>query len=458
MRLVVAILVVICAIAMVLPTPAGLSREGQRVLAIALLAITLWSTEALPMGVTGMLVVVALVFTGSVPGIKDALIGFAQPVVYFLIGVLTIGLAVSKSGLAERIARLSLQKCKGRPLTLFVQLLMSLPFMTLLLPSATTRSGILVHVYEQALELSRVPRNAPLAKAVMMALNSINRLASTMILTGGVTPVLSAALVGGMSWTRWLVLMSVPYCVLLTIGAGLVFWIYRRGFQGALPMLPPAALTPLSGAEVRTALITLGASALWLTDALHHLHPALPALIAWICLIAPGIGVLTWKAFEQNMSWSTFFVFGSSLSLAHALIDSGAGSWIGQIIAHSAPVLVKHPMIVVMVLIFSAALVRFLIPTIAGYLAIAIPIAMSIGSATGLNPVLCGLLVMIAGDAVLYYPAQSSSSLVVYERGYLSAPEIFRFGVLMTFVAFLVVLGVALPYWGLVGEPLVLIK
>ena len=35
-------------------------------------------------------------------------------------------------------------------------------------------------------------------------------------------------------------------------------------------------------------------------------------------------------------------------------------------------------------------------------------------------------------------------SLVVYERGYLSAPEIFRFGVLMTLVAFFVVLVVAL--------------
>ena len=63
-------------------------------------------------------------------------------------------------------------------------------------------------------------------------------------------------------------------------------------------------------------------------------------------------------------------------------------------------------------------------------------------------------MVMIAGDAVLYYPAQSASSLVVYERGHLSAPEIFRFGLLMTVLAYLVVLLVALPYWAAVGEPL----
>jgi hypothetical protein len=55
---------------------------------------------------------------------------------------------------------------------------------------------------------------------------------------------------------------------------------------------------------------------------------------------------------------------------------------------------------------------------------------------------------------VLYYPAQSASSLAVYERGYLTAPEIFLFGVWMTLIAFVVVLAVALPYWEAVGEPL----
>jgi di/tricarboxylate transporter len=98
--------------------------------------------------------------------------------------------------------------------------------------------------------------------------------------------------------------------------------------------------------------------------------------------------------------------------------------------------------------------VRLLIPNITGFLATTIPIAMSIGTATGVNPVICGLAVMIAGDAVLYYPAQSASSLAVYERGYVTAPEIFRFGVLMTLIAFLVVLLVALPYWNAVGTPL----
>jgi len=118
------------------------------------------------------------------------------------------------------------------------------------------------------------------------------------------------------------------------------------------------------------------------------------------------------------------------------------------------PAFTQHPLLVVAILLLAAAPVRLLIPNITGFLAITMPIAMSIGAATSLNPVVCGFLVMIAGDAVLYYPAQSASSLVVYERGHLSAPEIFRFGLWMTLIAYLVVLLVALPYWTAVGEPL----
>lgn len=53
-------------------------------------------------------------------------------------------------------------------------------------------------------------------------------------------------------------------------------------------------------------------------------------------------------------------------------------------------------------------------------------------------------------------PPGRASFLVVYEPGYLSALEIFRFGLWMTLVAYRVVLSVALPYWAAVGEPLLL--
>ena len=446
--------VALCAALIVAPSPAGLPEPGKRVLAVAVLAIVLWCTEALPAAVTGLILIVGLVVSGGVPGFREALAGFAEPVTYFVMGVLTIGLAVSRSGLAERVALFFLRRSRGNARSLYLQLLLAFPILTLILPSATTRTGILVHVYEQALELGQVPRRHPLSRAIMMALNSINRLASTILLTGGITPMVAAALIGNISWSHWLLLMCVPYLALLTIGSLLIYVLYRRGFDLQLPPQPDVKSAPPSGQEVRTIVITVSASALWLTDSIHHFHPVLPALLAWIFLLIPRVGVLTWSEFERSIGWTSFFVLASSLSLARALIDSGASAWIARIVLEGMPRAHDHPALIIFVLLLASVPVRLLIPNITGFLAITIPIAMAIGTGAGINPLICGLAVMIAGDAVLYYPAQSVSSLVVHERGYLTAPEIFRFGVWMTLVAFVVVLLIALPYWAAVGESL----
>jgi di/tricarboxylate transporter len=248
--------------------------------------------------------------------------------------------------------------------------------------------------------------------------------------------------------------MSVPYLALLTIGSLLIYLLYGRGFGAMRVPLPSEDATPMSGREVRTLVITVGAALLWLTDSIHHWHPVVPALLAWIFLLMPRIGVITWSEFERDIGWTNFFVLAASLSLARALTASGATAWIAQLIVESVPQFRGEPFLVVAILLVASVPVRMLIPNITGFLATTIPIAMSIGATAGVNPVICGLAVMIAGDAVLYYPAQSASSLAVYERGYLSAPEIFRFGVWMTLIAFAVVLTIALPYWRLVGEPL----
>jgi sodium-dependent dicarboxylate transporter 2/3/5 len=451
----VAILAGLCVGLLAMPTPEGLSGAGQRVLAVAAVAIGLWSSDALPMGLTSMLVVVLLVLLGGVPTLREALMGFAHPVAYFLMGVLTIGLAVLKSGLAERVARFFLRRSGGKPRALYVQMLLTFPLLTFILPSATTRTGILIHVYDQALELSRVPRGAPLAKAIMLALNSMNRLASTVLLTGGITPITAAALIGGISWTRWL-----GSCACRIMSRS---WWPRDsstactggGFGAMLSVPAMEAQGRLSGKEIRTAIVTIGASLRWLTDAVHHWNPAIPALLAWVCLLAPDIGVLSWRDFERHLGWANLFVLASSLSLAQALVSSGAADWLADLLVRGTPGTAQQPLLIVAMLLLAAAPVRLLVPNITGFLAMTIPIAMSVGSATGLNPMVCGLL-MIARDAVLYYPAQSASSLVVYERGHLSGPEIFRFGLWMTLVAYLVVLVVALPYWAAVGELLVM--
>src|SRR5436309_12728404 len=269
------------------PRRAGSRRAGQRAWFATLITILLWTGEILAPGVAALLSVTLLALSGATASLREALQGFAYPVPFFLIGVLTMGVAVVRSGLAERLARTILEKARGRSLTVYLQLVLSFPVLTFLLPSATTRSGILIHIYDEVFALGRVARGADVAKAVMLALSSINRLASTSLLTGRITPVMRAAITRGMSSTGWFALMAVPYYAILLLGGALTYALYRRGFAQGLPTPEPARRRPISGAEWRTIAIILSASALWLTDGVHHLDPALPALPGFAALLTP---------------------------------------------------------------------------------------------------------------------------------------------------------------------------
>jgi di/tricarboxylate transporter len=163
---------------------------------------------------------------------------------------------------------------------------------------------------------------------------------------------------------------------------------------------------------------------------------------------------LTWSDLDRGVGWANFVVIGASISLAHALGDSGAAGWLARGLVGAVPALAGHAVATVVLLMLGATALRALIPNISGFLALGLPVAMSVGHEAGLNPLLCALVVMMTGDAVLYYPAQSASALVIYERGHVTAGEVLRFGLWMTLVAWVAILGVALPYWALLGERL----
>src|SRR2546422_1026071 len=348
------------------PLLAGLPLAGQRALIVTLITILLWTGEILAPGVAALGGVTLLALSGATGSLRAALQGFANPVPFFLIGVLTMGVAVVRSGLAERLARTILERSRGKSLAVYLQLVLSFPILTFVLPSALS----------------------------------------------------------------------------------------PKGFPRGLPLPAPARRRPVSPIEWRTIAIILGASALWLTDGLHHLDPALPALLAFAALLTPGVGPLAWSDLDRGVGWSNFFVIAASISLAHALVASGAAPWLGRLLVGGLPALGEGALGVVILLMLGATLLRVVVPNISGFLALALPIAMSVGREAGINPLVCALVVMITGDAVVYYPAQSSSALVIYERGHVSAGEVLRFGLWMTLVGWVAILFVALPWWALVGEPL----
>ncbi len=434
------------------PPLAGLTDAGQAVLGTVLAGTILWISEALPLGVTALVVLVLLAIA---PGqrLPDALAGFTSDVTFFLVGAVAIGAAVEASGLAERAARFLGRRAAGSPTRLYWQMIAALPLLALLLPSAITRNAILIPAYCDALETMGLARSGRVGRALMLALGMLNPLASSALLTGGITSITAATLLGGFSWVRWFALMSLPYYALIALGALYLRVMVGRFEDAAAHSLPLASAKPLSAAEIKTLLVLGATSALWLSDAIHGLSPAVPALLAAIVLLSPKVGVLSWKTFEAKLSWGLILTVGASLSLARLMTATSAAGWLGQQVTGHLALLADAPPILIVALVVSVALVHLAITNLAACIALLLPITATIAEAAGLNPIVCGLVVTIVVDAVILYPVQTAANLIAYESGYFAAADVRRLGLGMLAITGAVVL-LVLPYWSLLGMPL----
>lgn len=440
--------------------PAGLTPWQLRVLSVVAAGLILWISESLPVGVTSLVVVggLALVAPGdSDEATRAALSGFASPAPYFLLGTLALAAATAKSGLAGRFARLLVRGARGSANRLYVQSVLLMPPMAVLVPSALTRSVMLIPTYEEVFQRHRIHRGARLPRLVMLTLALVQIQASTAVLTGGTVPVVAAQLAGGLSWGRYFLFMALPNYVILFALAAVLYLLYRP-----LRMPParesgdeePGAMSPMSGMEKRTLLVLGGATLLWLTDSIHGLNPALPALMGAVALFLPGINVLDWREFEDSRPWAVFFVIGASLSLASALERSETATWIADRILALVPLqqFALLPQLLALMVVVIA--VNVLLPNRAAVLGITVPLLTSLATPLGLNPFVLALMVPIVAQTANYYPVQIATALITYQTRHYSAGELLRAGLLLTVIGVLVILLVALPYWALLGEPI----
>jgi solute carrier family 13 (sodium-dependent dicarboxylate transporter), member 2/3/5 len=97
-------------------------------------------------------------------------------------------------------------------LILLPALILSLPLLALLVPSAITRNAILIPAYRDALESMGLQNNTRVGRALMLALGMLNPLASSALLTGGIGSIAAATLLGGFSWLRWFALVRPSFC------------------------------------------------------------------------------------------------------------------------------------------------------------------------------------------------------------------------------------------------------
>ena len=94
---------VLFAMMLLLPEPEGLSVEGWRTAAVAVLMAVWWITEALPIPATSLVPLVLFPLLGA-GTIRDTAAPYADPLIFLFLGGFLIATAMQRWGLHKRIA------------------------------------------------------------------------------------------------------------------------------------------------------------------------------------------------------------------------------------------------------------------------------------------------------------------------------------------------------------------
>ena len=322
---------------------AGAAHKTMIVLGIIPLAVIFFATEAIPIGLTGILMPVLAYFLHLLP---RSMIGktFAGDAPMFLLGVLAMGVAVVDVGLHKRLASWLLGWTKGFFVPVFV-LCLSMSMIGSFISAhamCAFMTPVMAAVYFGAVEASSrgntIQHDPALAKFLLFALCfSLN--------VGGVgSPAAGGRNVIMMGfWSEYNVPMDFftwmkygfPIVPILGIAVA-VYMLVLFGRKIKTRNLTPGLEaikeeTRKMGKMKYAEYVTLGMLILililWIVGG-EELGLGGPSLLA---LIIPVIFKTTdWKKILGGISWDAWFMYCGALTLGALLKESGAALWLAQ--------------------------------------------------------------------------------------------------------------------------------
>lgn len=440
---------------LVLPAPGSLDPEAWRVAAVAVLMITWWISEALPIPATALLPIVLFPLLG-VSDIAGATTPFANPLIYLFLGGFIIALGMERSGLHRRMALAIIRRVGTRPQAIIAGFMIAAAFLSMwvsnsatammMLPIALSIIAIPEHGGPQAGE-----QNGRFGLVLLLALAYACNIGGLGTLIG--TP--PNALLAGyllenhgirIGFAQWL-LIGLP---LVITGLPIVFVLLTRVvYPLRLTELPggqaiiDAELShcgPMDRAQRQVAIIFALTATLWITRPLIDTWlPGLSdtgiAVFGGLLLFAWPVDwrrwqfLLTWDD-AARLPWDVLILFGGGLSLAAGISDSGLAGWIGSAFAGLEGV---HALFLIMLAVtFTIFLTEVTSNTATA--AAFLPILASVALGMGLDPMILTVPAAVAASCAFMLPVATPPNAVVYGSGRISIPQMARAGLVVNLI------------------------
>ncbi len=422
------------------------------VAALVFATVALWASGKLPEYLTGLLFfAVATVFALAPPAAIFS--GFASTAFWLVLSGYVMGLAIVRTGLAARAARLLAGPMLGSyPLMIGGVLLLTYG-LAFVMPSNMGRIALLMPIVMALADEAGLPAGRAGRHGLALAVGFGTLQMSASILPANVP---NLVMVGAIESAYGLHLAYMPYLLLhgpvlglgkgLLIG-GLIVWMFRD--RTAPAPGPRAALPPMSADEKRLAVLLSVTLGFWLTDSLHGVSAAWIGLASACFCLLPRVGFVTGDQFGREVNHRTAFYVASILGLANLVSQSGLGTFIGDALLHAAPLTPGQPF-ANFVTLSGVTVALNAILTTNGVPALFTPLARSFAEASGL-PLMTVLMIQVMTFATPLLPYQASPIIVAMEMGHVPLKAGVRLGLVVALGTFLILLPLDYLWFSVLG-------
>jgi len=434
-------------------TSPSLIFEERAALVVLVAAAGLWTTEAVPLAATSILIPLLQSLLGVQP-FPAALRPFFDPIVMLLLGGFLLAVAVEKNDLDEFFAYQIVSRVRADARVVVLVIMLTTAFLSMWISNTASTALMLT----MALKLTEGVRDGKenFSKVVVLSIAYSSTAGGLGTLVGTTTCAMAAGflkdLVGYevtfLGWSLFglpitLIMISVIWLILFTV------------FPTDVKQIPKLGLErkPLDRRQRLTLAVFVIAILLWLTG---RLPEPLAAALRWpghgmsSSVVAAVIAVLLFffgLLDERDLSranWNTLLLIGGGLSLGAALEVSGLTVRISEALLYFTR---GVPEVVTILIVAYASLGVSVIASNTASAGIFLPIAISLGTTAGISPVVLAVVVGITTSLDFMLPVGTPPNAIAYSTGKVKMGEMIKAGLILDIVGGLVTVALASFLW-----------
>lgn len=381
------------------------------------ITIVLWAASLLPEFITALLFFATAMVSKIAPA--DVIFGgFASSAFWLVFSGFVLGVAIRKTGLADRAARAISARLTDSWLLMVGSVVLLSYALAFVMPSNMGRIALLMPIVAAMAARAGIHEGSRAWFGLALAVGfGTFQLSATILPANVPNLVMSGAAEGAFG----IHLNYVPYLLLHTPVLGilkgliliaLICWLFP-GKPHAPRDLEPAA--PMSRDEKRLAWMLAVVLILWVTESWHGIGPAWTSLAAACVTLLPRIGFINGEEFATGVNIRTCIYVAGILGLAITVTQTGIGRAVGDALLRVMPLDPQNPFTSFAALTGITTALNFIM-TANGVPALYTSLAQSFSDATGF-PLLSTIMIQVLGYSTPLLPYQASPIVVAMALG-----------------------------------------